>query len=134
MSTQLSWPYHSSLTEESFDSRVDAGLPVRIVEAMNPRGNIVRDMRMSVKRSLLLDDLMSMLTGALHLDDLRHDPFAIYWVKGAKALAKQIWGEHWWAHPEIRVGWETTFNQWWSGSVRRNRESLRQNLPESVKV
>ena len=133
MSTQLSWPYHGSLTEESYASRVEDGLPVRIVEALNPRGNLVRDMRMCVKRSLLLDDLMSALHGELTPSEVAQDPYAIYWVQGAKKLAKEIWADMWQHHPNVR-NWDITYQLWWDGSVRRSREALRDNLPESVKV
>ena len=132
MSTQLSWPYHGALTKDSYEALVLDGQVVRIVESLNPKGNVVRDMKMALRRGYYLDHLMAILLGELDPDELKTMPDSIFWIEGAKKVAAQIWGEKWWQHPDIRTGWTQLFERWWDGSQRRNRSRLAANLPLSV--
>ncbi len=132
MTTQLSWPWHGSLSKDSYESRLEDGLPIRVVESSNPRGMAVREMRMTLRRGWFLDDLMGLLLGELDPEEIRKDWGPLMWMDGAKKLATDIWGKNFWRHPDVRLNWGRTFDLWWHGAHRRNAEVLAANLPVEV--
>lgn len=137
------WELHGSLTKDSYEARLQAGLPIRVSEMLKPTTTPIKSLEMTVKRSRWLNELMIMLLKEHSPEEVRADPMLMRWVqedterknvpKRAEVLAAKIWGDRWWREPEVRVGWHIVFDLWWSGANKRGEEALMQNLPDSVR-
>lgn len=113
------------------------------VENLNPRSRAVKDLEMSVRRTLSLEQLC-----AQHLERCDDDLWAagttspLNWgsidkvtgsnVANPKTLVKEVFGEQYWAHPEWSQ-WHRLMQAWYDGSLRRQREAALRNLPQKIR-
>ncbi len=99
---------------------------------MKPTARAVKELSMTWRRAKLFEDLMYVALGQVDLEDLRADPLQLHWLEGTSKICKEIWGDTWWRHPDIKYRWTEVVDYFWGGALRRNGERLAANLPVEV--
>jgi hypothetical protein len=132
MNSQLSLELPGSYTKGSLLSQYESGEVINLKDAMNPKGRAISDLRMTWRRAWQYQELIAKLLGDYNVDEVRANPLSPFSVPGAGRLANNIWGDTWWRTPDIRHNWDTLFDYFWHGAMRRNQERLAQNLPDKT--
>ena len=113
------------------------------VEDLNPRSHAVRDLRMAVKRAMILTDLMHecYVRSGSRINVLKQNPpptfgstsFEHVDRKGQIHTAmREVWGDQYWSNPEYR-SWPDLVEMWRTGSLDRQINDMAANLPTSVR-
>ena len=102
---------------------------VKTVEDLNPRARDVVALRMTVKRAMLLREIMAEMFTLLDGDitELRTTPPGL--LVSATRI-KEIWGDDYRTHPEYN-SWAWAVEMWHSGSLDSQILSLAANLPKA---
>ena len=104
---------------------------VLTVEDLNPRSRAVTSIVSTIKRAVLLIELVrgiASLVGDEYVID--NPPQALGGTFASKA--KRIWGDSWRSHPELRH-WQYLVSVVESGSLDRQIEAALQSLPSRVR-
>ena len=105
------------------------------VNDLNPKGQVVKGMEMSVRRSRRLGKLIRLIHD--QTSDLattrRTTPLAA--GVGSRTEIRQVFGDSPWAHPLIRFPdmWAWTVDHWYSGAMERSEKAMLANLPDSIR-
>ena len=102
------------------------------VEALNPRGKVVSETRMAIKRSRALARICEeavATAGTLH-EACEATPGTL----GISSTAlKFVFGDPWYASPLAREWWPWVLNHWYHGGLERVERQALQNLPEATR-
>lgn len=98
------------------------------VEALNPRSRPVKSLEMTIKRAVVLSEVISKHVHQVGPGRAAFVPLGRTGQKDADLV--EIWGKHWRNHPEYRA-WDITYDQWLTGALRRSIDDAMLNLPEA---
>lgn len=98
------------------------------VEALNPRSRPVKSLEMAIKRAVILSEIIDKHVQAVGHERAAVEPVVRTWQKDADLI--EVWGKHWWNHPEFRE-WGITYDQWLTGKLRRSIDDAMLNLPQA---